>query len=509
MNKKQFPYLPFFIPLISSFPALALLVNNLGQVALWTVQRSLFVSIVIGSVIFILKWFWLKDWKKASLWTSLTLVLFSSYGHVYIVVEDYHLAGMNIGRHRYLLIIWAFLFGLGSRIILQKLKEVSRIFPTLNIVAFTLVMVQLVQIGVYQVKFEESFRQALASSETAILSPSGSGNDPDVYVIVLDMYGREDALTEYYDYDNSEFTSRLEDLGFYVAGCSRANYSRTVLALSSQLNLEYVDEILNDVNREAASTLMKHSTVQKAFEDIGYTTIAFDTGIDWANLDEADIFYYDQPEDRIILSIEPFEILFVESTILSPFLDYYISRIPYLTPEIYTPITMKALRTEMVLDHLRVLPSRKGPKFVFAHIMVPHPPHVFNIDGSINYQPDLVADKVGLSAQLDYLNPQILEIVERIIRNSHPEPIVILEGDHGFGNFQRTSILNAFFLPDEGEEGLYPHISLVNTFRVVFNQYFGGDYEVLEDISYKHDEEDRFSYHLHEEWNPDCIRVSD
>ena len=474
---------------------------------MWTVPRPLIVSVTIGIVLFLVAWLPLKDWKKASLWTGFALVLFFSYGHVYVLIEDYQLAGLNIGRHRYLLILWALILGLGSWIILRRIKNMNRLILTLNMMSFLLVTVQLIQIGNYQLKKRGSYREALASSVETILPAASSGSDPDVYVIVMDMYGREDALSEYYGYDNHEFTARLKELGFYVAECGRSNYSHTVLSLSTQLNINYIDEILDDVNYESASALMKNSIVQKTFEDRGYTTIAFEIGIEWADLDETDIFYVSQPDEKIILSLEPFELLFAESTLVSPFVDYYRSQEPNDFPNIYSPIAMKALRTEMVLDHLRVLPTIEGPKFVFAHILVPHPPHVFNIDGTVNLQPDLVSDKVGLSIRLDYLNPKILELVERIISNSHPEPIVILEGDHGFGNFQRTSILNAIYLPDAGADVLYPQISLVNTFRVVFNQYFGAEYDLLEDVSYKHIG-DLFDYQLHTEWNPECIRDS-
>jgi hypothetical protein len=45
-------------------------------------------------------------------------------------------------------------------------------------------------------------------------------------------------------------------------------------------------------------------------------------------------------------------------------------------------------------------------------------------------------------------------------------------------------ILNAIYLPDGDARVLYPSISPVNTFRVVFNQYFGTDLELLPDRSY-------------------------
>ena len=34
------------------------------------------------------------------------------------------------------------------------------------------------------------------------------------------------------------------------------------------------------------------------------------------------------------------------------------------------------------------------------------------------------------------------------------------------------------------EDVLYPTITPVNIFRVVFNAYFGGKYDILEDVSY-------------------------
>ena len=48
----------------------------------------------------------------------------------------------------------------------------------------------------------------------------------------------------------------------------------------------------------------------------------------------------------------------------------------------------------------------------------------------------------------------------------------------------RFNILNAYYLPDIDIGILYPHITPVNSFRVVFNQYFGTDFELLKDKNY-------------------------
>ena len=45
-------------------------------------------------------------------------------------------------------------------------------------------------------------------------------------------------------------------------------------------------------------------------------------------------------------------------------------------------------------------------------------------------------------------------------------------------------ILNAYHLPNGGNSLLYPSVSPVNTFRVIFNYYLGADFDLLEDRSY-------------------------
>jgi len=49
---------------------------------------------------------------------------------------------------------------------------------------------------------------------------------------------------------------------------------------------------------------------------------------------------------------------------------------------------------------------------------------------------------------------------------------------------ERFSILNAYYLPNGGHDLLYDSITPVNTFRVIFNHYFGKDYGLLKDRSF-------------------------
>ena len=53
------------------------------------------------------------------------------------------------------------------------------------------------------------------------------------------------------------------------------------------------------------------------------------------------------------------------------------------------------------------------------------------------------------------------------------------------GSKDAWGILNAYYLPGIGQGDLYPTISPVNSFRVVFNQYFGGKFPLLPDLSFQ------------------------
>jgi hypothetical protein len=107
---------------------------------------------------------------------------------------------------------------------------------------------------------------------------------------------------------------------------------------------------------------------------------------------------------------------------------------------------------------------------------------------------------IGYRDQVTYINKRIEHILKMILMNSETEPIIILQGDHGgpMGGpipiEARMSILNAYYLPYGGSELLYDSISPVNTFRLIFNYYFGGEYELLADEAYYSPIDDIFNF---------------
>jgi hypothetical protein len=141
------------------------------------------------------------------------------------------------------------------------------------------------------------------------------------------------------------------------------------------------------------------------------------------------------------------------------------------------------------------VPDVPSPKFVFVHLVIPHHPFVFGPNGenlsSIGSGvpkgvPKFEEYKIKYPDQVRYINKRITAVVDLILQSSPNPPIIVIQGDHGPAPFdvneRRMKILNAYYFPDD-LEGLYPTITPVNTFRLIFDKYFGQNYPLLEDRS--------------------------
>jgi len=74
--------------------------------------------------------------------------------------------------------------------------------------------------------------------------------------------------------------------------------------------------------------------------------------------------------------------------------------------------------------------------------------------------------------------------VDEILKNSAQPPIIIIQGDHGLQYYNPFPILNVYYLPDNGSQDLYPTISPINSFAVIFNHYFGAQLALKPDNSF-------------------------
>ncbi|MEW6402358.1 MAG: hypothetical protein AB1649_11195, partial [Chloroflexota bacterium] len=81
---------PWYPILFGAYPVLALLSANAGQVQLAAGGRALIVSVLLAGMIYLLSWLALRQAHRAAFLTTLILILFFAYGHVYnLLTEKY------------------------------------------------------------------------------------------------------------------------------------------------------------------------------------------------------------------------------------------------------------------------------------------------------------------------------------------------------------------------------------------------------------------------------------
>ena len=477
------PWYPFAI---SAYPVLKLLAANAGQVGLDAVVRPLLASVLFGGLLFFILRLFLRRGHRAAFLTALWLALFFSYGHIYIYLDEKY---PDSNYTLWLAIGWIALFLLTLVWITRPRLTFVSAASTLNTIALALLMMASWQV-LSEVETRTAHALALpkAPVESDLVRPQSA---PDVYFFLLDSYGRADLLKQAYSFDNSEFINGLKQRGLYVAECSQSNYVRTEISLGSSLNMQYLQELSDKFSPDTTARRLlwdslKHNAVRYNFESMGYETVTFDTGFEWLNIKDSDHFMSPPP---ISSGMTEFEGLFLRTTLARYAQDW-----GWVDPDYLLGVGFRD-RFNNIFNSIDDIAQMPQPTFAYLHLISPHPPFVFDPDGNPTYPPDFWNDQrmypanlyqKGYVNQLQFLNKKMLQAVDTILAESDVPPIIIIQGDHGpwlQPNDKRMWILAAMYLPDHNDK-LYPTISPVNFFRLVFNSYFGGKYELLEDVSY-------------------------
>lgn len=324
--------------------------------------------------------------------------------------------------------------------------------------------------------------------------PSGQAATPDIYYIILDGYGRADMLQTIYGFDNSSFVDALEQRGFVVASQSQSNYPRTLLSISSSLNMQYLDTMssaMGDSNLWwPVKDSVQHSEVRRILENWGYKTIFFANNWDYTDIRDGDSY-----KSAFPIQLNIFSGLFWNQTSLRFLAGIDPLGIADPSYETHRQIILYDLAT---LPEVATIP---GPKFIFVHLLAPHPPYVFDhagtpLDPPYPYTIAAAESRTGYIEQLQFISTAILATIDGILAHSESPPIIIIQGDHGpatltdvksFKNsclYERFSILNAYYLPGIDKSSVPMDISPVNSFRFIFHTYFKSDLALLPNRQY-------------------------
>ena len=484
--KKKFIFHPFLFALY--FP-LFIFSCNADQILFYDFAIPTLI-LVLSAVIYwkTLRFFIPED--KTPIITSISLLIFFSYGHFYSALNK-----IIFIRHRWLLSICVTLFAAVVYFVLKRLRNTHKVNSVLNLVSSFLVTVSLfITVIVYGTGIKEDFRTNDMAEKMEY-----SGPLPDIYYIILDAYANPAVLKELFDYDNSDFIDYLEKSGFYVAYNSKANYPMSHMSIASSLNMNYID-CFDDVTGEKIDSkkipyqMIRDNYVSRILRSKGYAFVNICSG--WSPTDN------NPYADRNIQfgRINEFSKVLIQTTMLRRISNRIIA----------WDRRRRVLGALASFDKINMIGH---PKFVFAHIVAPHRPFIFDKDGS-----SIILEEDGLckdeykryyTSQLAFIASKAKELIGDIISKSRHKPIIIMQSDHGPGlDFkdryeegqygrvsiwedttkkeyrERVSILNAYYLPESCREALYDFITPVNSFRLVFDRYFGMDYGLLEDKVY-------------------------
>jgi hypothetical protein len=256
-------------------------------------------------------------------------------------------------------------------------------------------------------------------------------SDHDVVVIVLDGYPSDGVLREFHHFDNSEFTSRLEAMGFAVDRNARSNFPATVLSVANTLNLDYVvaEQHLTRADFEVLYEMLGgNNTLARILTENGYSQTYVESGWlgtrcrslvdDCVAMPWPDETIYDITLRSLLRGLDGFEV-----------------------GQSFGRGASHSLR--WLENDLNEYLENDVPDYVYVHVLAPHPPFFLTptcdmvpskvLSGFTTSAPGLSQDEIDLRSegyqdQVRCVNHVLASVAEAAVAN---DAIVVMFGDHG------------------------------------------------------------------------------
>ncbi len=455
------------------------------------VAASLLLGVAVAAICFLL----LRDWLKAAVLAAVLAFPLLQY----LDLKEWITSALPVGDAVAACLLFLAL-PVGAFLLIKRLgSERARMLASyLAIVGPLIAAYSLVQISM-SLANNSGTTVTVDNEDLRRATVDPPERKPDIYYLVFDRYEGPIGLRESFDFDNSEFLNELRSMGFYVADRSFSNYPTTRPSLASSLNGGTLEvhgseriksaKPLNPLFYEPAVASFLRDKLGYSFAEIG------SWGPDTQTSRIAD--RNPRPAWQIDLFGEHhlpyYSGVFLVGTAPGSAYDRYGG----------TNFSQYQSHGDIFLDQLDAIRQQARhdePTLVFSHLLMPHPPLVFDEQGNPS-DPGLSNDERFLK-QLQFTNKHILALVRDLIAQHRGEPpVIILAADEGeyekLGEDQdlsdfssgasnqalrkKTNILAAFRFPEGRHEDLYPAITPVNFFRVTFNEFFGTDLELQPD----------------------------
>jgi hypothetical protein len=490
---------PFHPLLLAVYFPILLLSKNMAMFNIEDTYRVICVNIGLVLVAFTVCHLVYRDRNRAAFVTTALLGLIFSFSFFNEGVFSQISGIVSLG----VIIVTALVIVLLAFKIPQNNPEISQI---LNVVVAVMLVAPVYRVASAHFAGDMLNSRATSDIEATIQNVLSQARSPDklptVFHIVLDGYSRNDVLQEIYGYDNSSFTNRLREFGFFVADRSTTPYGQTLLVVNSVFSMNYLNSDIRalesrngDLSSGDLRRVLKHhlwtAPVLRMFGEMGYRLAMIDS--DYAALNNVSADYFLTPE----VALTSFEKTLLAMTPVSKVLKKF-----NLDDE--NEPNVKLIFALGDHDYERM----EKPLFVLNHIVSPHPP--FTIDRDGRPRPDGEAGpydgshrihgdserrreyRNGYIEKLRYTNGALIGHVQSLIEDVSEPKVIIIHGDHGGGlflehNSSSTTCLKERFSPflavyatdHRFTEALEDDTNLVNLYRVLFNTLFDTDLPLL------------------------------
>ena len=425
-----------------------------------------------------------RETTKAGILTSFILILFFSYEAIQTRVVDSKIGGLILNFDPDLFLSYGILLILATTGLCFWGGKHHKVKGYLNVVSVVLIAFPLMGLANHKISSQKDklFSPIQPNHASIPNNFNYASPKPDIYYIILDAYMRDDVMNEFWGFDNSEFVNSLESRGFYVVPKSRSNYQQTVFSLASSLNMEYLPTNLgidttHQINNIPLIESVERNRVVNFLKSVGYLYVHLsDDAAETKKSGQADI-------------------VITNRKYISFFSQYLLSKTILKKVKFYSLDTIQDKRDNILygFNKLEEIPKNDNPTFTFAHFLMPHSPQAFDKNGDIPIQSTPASEKYF--GEVLYANRKIHQLVDYILVNSETPPIILIQGDHGYlapaakipsaAQIKKGySNLSAYYLPGGGKDKLYETISPANTFRLIFDHYFGTQLGLIEDKSF-------------------------
>lgn len=470
-------FLSFLLPgIIITYPGVYFYNKNFDLVPFSSFSQLFLILFVLSTLTIVVFWKILKyDLSKAVISASIIAFSFNVYSFFLsfskrldiFIVEDYNFLPFFIVFTIFIALLTFYIPN----------KQATGIVTVFAIIASLLFLINgsgLVYKGgmnAYAAWLESKGKNKISDQTIA----ANTSDLPDVFFLIFDEAAAFDVPPRYTEAVNPESAvNYFTQKGFTVFEDSEANSVFTLHQIAQRLNAtEYPAsmDLYSMYDQEIAN-----STVIKKFKQLGYTVVAYDQRRDKFPTDSAfpaDILIETIPEDSKTKSI---------------FLDDYKLMVLRLTPlKKWMNTDPKIQLHRNYLFYVRNtigLEDTSGPKFVYAHLMLPHEPFAFKSDGSLLPVEAGYENWGNYFSNYSFFLSYSQEVVEEIFEASPGDKIVIVQSDHGprmltnFGytgqipNFlqeDKFKIINMIYFPGCDEGKLSQMSDPIKTFDVVFD----------------------------------------